>query len=587
MNIRWLATFLFPACVGSLLLVSCGDNGNPASPGGGGSTVTLTAPSAGAEIAGSIEVTAKLDTSVVRGDNIKSSALAVDGTAAITDTLPFPAAWDGQLAFTLDTDLFAEGSHTIAVKVFDLAGNLYTSDERTIEIHNALVYSEDIRPVFTASCAMGSCHDGVTKESGLDLSDYDAMMAGSDHGSVVIPGGADFSQVIQRLALADTSEKRMPPMDSGIDRLDDAAVSRLRKWIDDGAKRDDGTGYFDNVEDRVFNTNQGTDVVTVLERETGLVMRVVPVGDMEEHLEVPHFLITEDTPDPQYFYVTLIRADKLLKYSLADYTFVASADVGTLPAHVILTHDGTTAFVSNWDTGGGTQTVQVVDTATMTVTKVLTVGKAPHGMRITHNEPYKLFIGNSVSDNITVVDVATQTVDTTFSLLKDSGETLTPLQIAIDRDDKYAFVACHDGGEVQVIDIDSLKVIKRIDVGSGEGDTPGCFQVEASPRGDYVVVANQLNNTVTVISQATHEVVKILTDEHFAQCHGVDISEDGNWAYVTNENTSQAVPPHHPTESDETHGFVAWIDLNSLSVEKVVEVMNDPTGVSISPGLGN
>ncbi len=568
-----------------LVSLNCGDDDSPTGPGNEDKTVTLSSPASNAIVAGDFDVEALLDTSVVRGDNLKSTELIVDGTTAVIDTLPFPAVWGGELVFTLDTDQLAEGSHTLLVRATDLAGNVFDSSTRTFSIQNDLTYTDDILPILTTGCAVSGCHNSSSMEQGLDLSSYQTMMEGGDHGSVVIPGSAKYSPLIQRVSLSDTSSSRMP---FNQDPLDDAIISRLTKWIDDGAKKDDGSGFFDGVEDRILNTNQGTDVITVIERSSGLVMRVVPVGHHHHHLEVPHFVITDDSPNPEYFYTTLIRADELWQFSLEDYTFVAKTNVGTLPAHVIVTPDGATAFVSNWDTGGGTQTVQVVDTATMTVSQVLTVGKAPHGMRITNDET-RLFIGNSVSDDITVVDMATITIDTTFALLKDEGETLTPLQIAIDPNDEYAYVACHEGGEVQVIDIDSLKVVKRIDVGRFEGDTPGCFQVETSRRGDYVVVANQLNSTITIISQSTQEVITIIDDDRLAQCHGVDISEDGSYAYVTNENTSEEIPPHHPSESDATHGFVAYINLdtNPPSLEKVVEVQNDPTGITITPGLGN
>lgn len=566
-------------------LAGCGDDSGPSGPAGGGSTVTVSRPADGVEIAGDFEVVASLDTSVVRGDNLRKTELIVDGASAVADDVPFPAGWDGALAFTFETGRFAEGSHTVSVRATDLAGNVYESDELTVAVHNDLTFDDDILPIFQNSCAVSGCHDASTRAHDLVLSGYETMMEGSEHGSVVIPGSAKYSLLRLVVSLDPDEEEFMP---RGGDPLDDGAISRISKWIDDGAKRDDGSGYFDGVTDRILNTNQGTDVITVLERESGLVMRIVPVGDEAHHLEVPHFVIADDGPDPEFFYTTLIRADELWKFSLDDYTFVAKADVGTLPAHVIVTPDGATAFVSNWDTGGGTQTVQVVDTATMTVSKVLTVGKAPHGMRIT-NDGTTLFIGNSVSDNITIVDMATIEIDTTISLIKDPGEALTPLQIAIDNDDRYAYVACHASGEVQVLDIAAREVIERISVKRFAGDDPGCFQLETARRGDYVVVANQLNSTISVISQATREVVATLEDPELVQCHGVDIAEDGSYAYVTNENTSAAVPPHHPTESDETHGFVAYVNLDTdpPSIEKVVEVENDPTGIVVTPGRGN
>lgn len=581
-----VALFLFGAL--SVVALSCGDSGSSTGPSNGDRpTVRVTSPGDLDAIAGVFTVEADIDTSVIKGNNIVRIEVVVDGTPVVVDSVPYPAAWNGDLAFELDTEMFTEGSHSLVVRATDLSLNRYNSTSISLSVQNDIVFSQHIQPIFRATCAVSGCHDPAARQNELNLWTYEGILEGSRHGSVVVPGNAAKSPMMFFVDFTDDPNLRMPPPSQG-PSLDKAAISRIRKWIDDGLRNDNGEEPFTDVTDRIFNTNQGADAISVIDRTTGLTVRVVPVGVDENAAEVPHFLITDNLDPAEHFYVTLITSGELWKFSATDYSLLDRIDIGEQPAHVILTEDGATAFVSNWVTEGGESgTIQVVDAATMSRTKVIDTGGAPHGMRITHGEPYKLFVGNSGTDNVTVVDVATESLVETFPLLRNFGESLNPLQIAIDRDDRYGYVACHLSHEVQVFDVETHEVVKRIDLRRFEGDVVGPFQVEVSPALNLVVVANQLNSTVSIISTDSLAVVRTVESEDFAQCHGVDISEDGQYAYITNENTDSAVPPHHPTETGGNPGNVAYVNLVTFLVDRVVEVEEDPTGISITPGRGN
>ena len=58
-----------------------------------------------------------------------------------------------------------------------------------------LTYNNTIGPIFQARCGM--CH-GQTASAGLNLTDYESAMAGSDNGPVIIPGDAENSPLVQK-----------------------------------------------------------------------------------------------------------------------------------------------------------------------------------------------------------------------------------------------------------------------------------------------------------------------------------------------------------------------------------------------------
>jgi nitrate/TMAO reductase-like tetraheme cytochrome c subunit len=84
-------------------------------------------------------------------------------------------------------------------------------------------YEETFKAMFNGRCA--GCHSGNSPEAGLDLSSYEAIMAGSPDGPVLIPGDPDGSLIIQRQSQSEPHFGQVLP-----DELE-----ALREWIAAGA----------------------------------------------------------------------------------------------------------------------------------------------------------------------------------------------------------------------------------------------------------------------------------------------------------------------------------------------------------------
>ena len=98
------------------------------------------------------------------------------------------------------------------------------------ESHEGAVdFAADIEPIFKANCY--SCHGAKKQKGGLRLDSRKSALQGSDHGKVILPGKSAESKLILIVAGFE-EDKIMPPKG---DRLSVTQVSKLRRWIDDGA----------------------------------------------------------------------------------------------------------------------------------------------------------------------------------------------------------------------------------------------------------------------------------------------------------------------------------------------------------------
>ncbi len=90
-------------------------------------------------------------------------------------------------------------------------------------------FEKEIQPIFAAKCV--SCH-GAAKSKGdlrLDLKAF--ALRGGDSGPVIVPGKSSESKLIHLVAGLE-AENIMPPTG---EKLSEAQIGLLRRWIDDGA----------------------------------------------------------------------------------------------------------------------------------------------------------------------------------------------------------------------------------------------------------------------------------------------------------------------------------------------------------------
>jgi len=96
-------------------------------------------------------------------------------------------------------------------------------------------FQEDVLPVFVGRCV--SCHAPPNGEgfqaSGLDLTSYQGVMAGTKYGPMVVPRDPDSSNLMRLLDWRTSAALRMPHNKKQLSSCDRSAI---RQWIRQGAK---------------------------------------------------------------------------------------------------------------------------------------------------------------------------------------------------------------------------------------------------------------------------------------------------------------------------------------------------------------
>lgn len=117
--------------------------------------------------------------------------------------------------------IFAENSAEPLTSLLDTA----ESDEDA-EQEDGIVFSfeGDVKPIFDRNC--NSCHGSVIKTVGLQVTDFQALMAGSDKGEVLVPGDASASKLWTQV-----DSGKMPL----VGELSDEDKTIIKAWIDGGA----------------------------------------------------------------------------------------------------------------------------------------------------------------------------------------------------------------------------------------------------------------------------------------------------------------------------------------------------------------
>jgi uncharacterized membrane protein len=125
---------------------------------------------------------------------------------------------------------------SIALAAAPLSGlGLLAGSHPAIAAPEQMSFKDDVQPIFKLYCT--SCHSAPNgegyKASGLDLTTYQGVMKGTKYGPMIVPGNAEYSNLMWLLDWRASPQLRMP---HGKKQLPAGERDLIRAWINQGAK---------------------------------------------------------------------------------------------------------------------------------------------------------------------------------------------------------------------------------------------------------------------------------------------------------------------------------------------------------------
>ena len=330
----------------------------------------------------------------------------------------------------------------------------------------------------------------------------------------------------------------------------------------------------------LYVCNQNDATVSVVDPAVGVV-RVIDLKTKGFSANAkPHHIVVE--PDGSFWYVTLIGDNRIVKFDRND-RLVAQATFET-PGMMALHPTADLLFVGRSMTAvNPPPRIGVLRRSDMRIDEIGVLFPRPHAMTITPNGE-QAYTASLAVNQIAAVDVRTERVE----LTQVAGAPHALMQFAVSPDGKLLAISAELSARVMLFDATQPlkpKLIAEIPVEHQP------FDPAFTPDGRTIVLGNKAANAVTLIDVASRKVSAVVRGTGIAQPHGVAISPDSRFAYVTNNNLkgtgehamhnmvggSQggAAQPAGP-------GTVVVIDLSARKIAKVIEVGHNASGIAIT-----
>ena len=357
--------------------------------------------------------------------------------------------------------------------------------------------------------------------------------------------------------------------------VDDSAMVVTRPQL--GATPTTHTGEW------LYVCNQNDATVSVIDMGTQAVVRTIDLQELGFSANAkPHHIAVE--PDGSYWYVTLIGDNQIVKLDRDDR--VAGQVEFETPGMLALHPTEDWLFVARSMTAvNPPQRIGMIRRSSMEIDELPIFFPRPHALALQPltNTVYTASLGvNQMA--------AVGFEDEDIELVNVEGEPHALMQFALSPEGRTLAVSAELSHKVMLIDIGeplAPRITDVIDVGAQP------FDPIFTRDGRWLYVPNKAANTVTVIDMDTRRVVRVIEGEGLAQPHGVALSPDGRFVYISNNNTGAPHDmaamaggehaEHAPAPAPAPGlGTVVVIDTETQSIVEVIEVGHNATGMGAS-----
>ncbi|CAN5632346.1 hypothetical protein BH10BAC5_BH10BAC5_00740 [soil metagenome] len=456
-------------------------------------------------------------------------------------------------------------------------------------------FPADVKTVFNTTynatnntCTSAGCHSSENRAAGLDLVNWQNTMAGSNNGTMVIPYNGFWSHLTSTIN-SDTNLAPVSQVFTEVHKIDSSKVHTVINWINSGAPNQNGEVANQTFTNKAFITNQATDLIAVVNTDNQTVTRMFSVGGRSNILDAPHYITTD--PQKHFIYVSLIQEGYIEKYDINTFQLTGRMSAGLNPAHIVISPDGNTGFVTNFDAGGTEKYTKKFSTTSMTILDTATdlKMKAPHGMAISNDGNF-IYVTSQISEWIFKINtsdmsiVLDNSIDVSVPPSGNGTGNFKPYQVILSPDNSKLYVTCVSSNQVRVYNSSDLSFIQSISVG------PNPLLLKFSRDGQLIFVCNRnpvnpsdpASGSVSVINASTNSVSTTFS-EIGVQPHGVDFTADGQYGIIACE-TQSGQDGHHPTVGSYKIGITRFIRMSDLSLlPRKVEMGSFPAGVTTNP----
>lgn len=443
--------------------------------------------------------------------------------------------------------------------------------EKNVQPNNTIVtnnFPDDVAAILVNRCATSGCHNeaSYTGAGGLLLDSWTHLFEGGNNGAVVIPYSPENSSLLYFVntdaALGATATPTMPYNETPLSKQE---YLLLRDWITQGAPDKNGNIPFaENAATRqkIYVTQQGCDLVGVIDAEQKVMMRYIKVGKQYESEQPNNIIMSQDG---RYAYVSFWGAGLIQKINTDLDSIVAEVELprGYIKA-IQLSSDGSKLIACNWYD----HKLLMIDASVMQVSADLGSGlqflssfsaTADGGFYATSgfgNIIYKINVDGSYRKII---------VDDNPETNVSAVGTPDPYKVIVhSAADKY-FVSCANSNEVRFFKASTDELLATVKVGG----TPQEIVFSESKPYLFVSCMNDTNSSldvgsVYVVNYETYSVEQRIADKFF-QPHGIALNEKDGILFVFSRNDDKnGPPPHHSGPCSGRNGFYQMYNIATL-----------------------